>query len=683
MRARCPRLHLRLERMRLQKMCGVLLACACGFYAGRTHAQTRTYGYVPGLGTTKKEFVFAVWGDPQVAYYEPGTKFGGEENRRVQEIVVPRLKQAVQLTNNLSPEFVVTLGDNIHNLGEWENFKVFVDCVQPLQMPIYLLMGNHDHVPAADSLAGNPLGRREFANFIWAQKQLNGLELVTYSFDAGDWHLVMFSEPGGVGYGVDQYLESHPEFYAWLEADLQANQHRPTMFFTHHPLLPVGRAHFDIYGPGAVHRAKLTELLTRYGNVQYAFFGHVHNTVASLPYISWRYKGTAFIQLPNTAHHARNHDYLETTRASHGVALVKLNQQLCERITFHTLAGETVEIRPDDFAEYDDARYGYLVPEWELPAQATLRNGGFEAPLAGTWFQNHLLPYESAPQQSRLLQTGDAASGNQSLYLHTRSLRQSIDSRSYLTASVRQAVRMPPPEEWPVLRLQYKISSAEYRHREAGNAFIEIAGYASGRRIREFGLGYGLGRTYSEFGVYGSYASLKIEPVLDQWQELVLYPRSDLARHFPNKSWRSLAGITLVVTLGVFNENYTPDSVATEVGVAFDNVEWFTKLEPTPPTLDVVDSVDEGPRRFTLYQNYPNPFNPGTTLLFFAPETGRVSLEIYDLTGKRIAVPFEGTTTTGTHPVAWQAAPQTAAGIYWAVLRAGEQVSARKVLLLK
>src|SRR5262245_42676123 len=143
----------------------LLLAWYAGSGAGVRTAQTRNYGYVPEIGTTKKEFVFAIWGDPQVAHYEPGTKLGGEENKLIYEQVVPRLKQAVQLTNSLRPEFVVTLGDNIHNLGEWENFKVFVDCVKPLQVPIYLLMGNHDHVPAADTLAGNPIQNREFANF--------------------------------------------------------------------------------------------------------------------------------------------------------------------------------------------------------------------------------------------------------------------------------------------------------------------------------------------------------------------------------------------------------------------------------------------------------------------------------------------------------------------------------------
>lgn len=675
--------------MPIEKTCGkgekwtrVLVSAMALAASAPGWAQNSNYGYVPTIGTTKKQFTFAIWGDPQVAHYEPGTKFGGRENRIIHEEAVPRLRQTVALTNQLQPEFVITLGDNIHNAGEWENFKVLLDCVQPLQMPLYLLMGNHDHAPPADTFATNPLKDLEFANFVWAQQQLNGLDLVVYSFDAGDWHFVLFSQPGLYGYGVDAYLAKHPEYMAWLDEDLRANQDRPTMFFTHHPALPVGNAKFDLYGPGAAQRSQLVEVLTRYGNVKYAFFGHVHNTVAAVPLISWRYKGAAFIVVPNSAVGARGDDYLETAASSYGVATVKLNQKNCEAITFHTLAGETIALNPVDFAEYDDSFYAYLEPEYDLPRQGFLRNGNFEAPLENGWFGNHLLPYDSPPLARRML-TSEAAAGAHALYLYSKARLDTANTTSYIISSVRQAVPVPPAGQWPVLRLKYKISAQEYRHPELCNAFVEITGYKSGQRIRKFGLGYGLGRTYAQPGVRGPYVSLKISPALDQWQEILLYPRSDFELYFPNKNWQHLDMDCLVVMLGVYNENFSPDQTHAEIGVAFDEVEWFTSNTPTPPTLGVTEMEQGAPRALVLHQNYPNPFNPATELVIFLEEDLDASLKIYDMNGKCLASLMEGHVRAGQHRLKWVPDAGIAAGVYLAVLRSGAEMRTRKMLLLR
>jgi hypothetical protein len=653
------------------------------FMVASVLAQNLNYGYVPRIGTEKRAFTFAIWGDPQVAYYEPGTKFGGRENKINYEEVVPRLKKSVELTNQLAPEFVITLGDNIHNAGEWENFKVLVDCVQPLRMPLYLLMGNHDHAPPADTFATNPIKNLEFANFVWAQKQINGLDLVVYSFDAGDWHFVLFSEPGLIGYGVDAYLAKHPEYLVWLDADLQANQDRPTMFFTHHPVLPVGNAKFDLYGPGAVQRRQLVEILTRYGNVKYAFFGHVHNTVASVPLISWRYQGAAFIVMPNSAVTARRSDYLETARSSYGVAQVKLNQQNCETITFHTLAGETITINPAEFAVYDDSYYGYLKPEYDLPAESFLRNGDFETPLENGWFANHLLPYDSPPLARRYITSDGVASGARALYLYSKALPDSMNTPGYIIASLRQALTVPAAAEWPVLRLKCKILSKEYHLPEVCNAFIEITGYKRGERIREFGLGYGLGRTYAQPDVRGPYASLNISPVLDQWQELALYPRSDYEHYFTGKKWQDLGMDCLVVTLGVFNDNYSTGNASAEIGAAFDAVEWFTVPNPTPLTSGVTETRNNLPRGFVLYQNHPNPFNPSTTFTLYVPQKRTASLRIHDLAGRVVADLFSGEISPGMHRINWWADAGLASGVYWAVLRTQTSRSAIKVLLLR
>jgi len=658
----------------------LLASCACVTILA---AQPQNCGYVPNIGTKKIAFSFAIWGDPQVAYWAPNTKFDNPSNKSKYEVVAPRLRRAVSLTNTLQPEFVVTLGDNIHNTGEWENYQVLLDAVQALQPPLYMLMGNHDHVPKADTFATNPVKNVEFANFLSAQKLLNAPELVNYSFDAGDWHLVLFSQPGGDGYGIDDYLARHPEFLTWLEEDLAANQFRPTIFFTHHPLLPAGHVRFDHYGPGPIYRAKLAEILTRHGNVKLAFFGHVHNTVSSIPLISWQYKNTAFIVLPNAANSVRLNDYQESAQSSWGVGMVKLNGPFCEGIAFHTLAGEVLTIDPRTLPDYDETAYGYLTPEGELPSSATIVNGNFEQPLSPSWFLSPLLPYDKPPVLRRELRQDPRNSNNHHLYLYTEASHIPDDSESYIISQVRQAVSKPDADKWPVLKLKYKIDSTDYQNPAVCNAFIEVAGYRKGIRGRQFALAYSLGRTFEMRLLRGAFASLELKPALNEWRELTIYPRSDFKRYFPELNWERLAFDNLVITLGVLNDNYSPDQTTAKVGVSYDDVQWFTVDQPTPLTSVTGKIERERPTRYLLHPNYPNPFNAGTKISFTLRRNTLVRLQVYDTNGRLVATLQDGALPAGYHTLTWQPAKELATGVYLAKLHVDDVVQIKKMLYLK
>lgn len=655
-------------------LCTALWCCA------NVAAQPQNCGYVPTIGTRKSAFSFAIWGDPQVAYWAPNTKFDTPANKQIHQMVTPRLRQSVALTNALQPEFVVTLGDNIHNYGEWENYQVLLEAVQGLRPPLYMLMGNHDHIPKADTLASNPVKNVEFANFLSAQKALHAPELVNYSFDAGEWHFVLFSLPGGVGFGVDAYLERHPEFIDWLENDLAAHRTRPTIFFTHHPLLPVGHVRFDHYGPGPKQRARLLEALTRHGNVKYAFFGHVHNPVSAIPLISWQYQNTAFIVLPNVAHSVRLYDYQEQAQSSWGVGIVRLNGPVCEAITFHTLAGEEITIAPQALPVYEDAAYGYLQQEGMLPATSAIRNGGFEQPFRSAWLVNHLLPYDTPPvlRHERRL-----AEDNHFLRLYAEASSLSSPSESYLMTNARQAVLKPANEHWPVLKLKYKIDSADYKMPELCLAFIEVAGYRKGVRERQFAIGYGLGRAFEMPLTRGPYVSVMHKLTLGVWQEFTMYPRSDFNRYFPELNWERLALDNIVITLGVYNDNYSPNGLTPKIAVSFDDVQWFTVPHPTPLTSVEGNPQRERPERYALFPSYPNPFNAGTKMSFALRQNTFVRLRVYDTAGRFIATIHEGAMPEGFHTLSWTPAAGLVSGVYFARLEVGEAVQAQKLLYLK
>jgi photosystem II stability/assembly factor-like uncharacterized protein len=66
----------------------------------------------------------------------------------------------------------------------------------------------------------------------------------------------------------------------------------------------------------------------------------------------------------------------------------------------------------------------------------------------------------------------------------------------------------------------------------------------------------------------------------------------------------------------------------------------------------------------TLYQNFPNPFGQSTTIRFVLPEPGRVTLSVYDLLGRKVAVLLDEVRLAGLHEKAW--APEgKASGLYF------------------
>jgi hypothetical protein len=54
-------------------------------------------------------------------------------------------------------------------------------------------------------------------------------------------------------------------------------------------------------------------------------------------------------------------------------------------------------------------------------------------------------------------------------------------------------------------------------------------------------------------------------------------------------------------------------------------------------SLDAVNVV-ELPEEFALLGNYPNPFNPSTTIQVDLPADAQVSMEVYDVLGRRVMV---------------------------------------------
>jgi hypothetical protein len=88
------------------------------------------------------------------------------------------------------------------------------------------------------------------------------------------------------------------------------------------------------------------------------------------------------------------------------------------------------------------------------------------------------------------------------------------------------------------------------------------------------------------------------------------------------------------------------------------------------------------PSVFSLNQNYPNPFNPATSISFFVPKDGHVSLKVFDILGKEIATIVDRNMESGEHHYEWNASDY-ASGIYFYRITAGDFVQTKKMMLLK
>jgi len=93
------------------------------------------------------------------------------------------------------------------------------------------------------------------------------------------------------------------------------------------------------------------------------------------------------------------------------------------------------------------------------------------------------------------------------------------------------------------------------------------------------------------------------------------------------------------------------------------------------------------PEVLALAQNYPNPFNPTTTISFELPKAQTVELRIFNLNGQIVRTLVNGSFTAGVHQVVWdgrdQQGGQVTSGIYYYLMRAGDQTIMKKLLLAK
>ncbi|MCZ6775420.1 MAG: T9SS type A sorting domain-containing protein [Ignavibacteria bacterium] len=86
--------------------------------------------------------------------------------------------------------------------------------------------------------------------------------------------------------------------------------------------------------------------------------------------------------------------------------------------------------------------------------------------------------------------------------------------------------------------------------------------------------------------------------------------------------------------------------------------------------------------RFSLAQSYPNPFNSTTTIRYTIPSREHVSLKVYDVLGREIAILVNQEKQAGERTTVFDAS-SVSSGVYVCRIQAGEFVQTNKMMLLQ
>jgi 3',5'-cyclic AMP phosphodiesterase CpdA len=218
---------------------------ACGLIAGALPVAAYLGDGARALaGVRREEFTFAVINDLHVM-----TERCGDWLRETFREVRSQPE---------SIDFCLALGDLAHD-GTPDQLRVAHDALATLEVPVYTVLGNHDHV--------HPAGRRTYED-LFPQR-------VNYHFEHKGWQFVGLDSTDGARW--EEPFPIRTPTMRWLEQTLpNLDRQKPTVLFTHFPLGP------DVWDQST--NAQIVLDRFRGHNLRSAFSGHSHR-------LTWRELG--------------------------------------------------------------------------------------------------------------------------------------------------------------------------------------------------------------------------------------------------------------------------------------------------------------------------------------------------------------------------------------------------------
>lgn len=190
------------------------------------------------------------------------------------------LKRCVHHLLGLSkrPDLILLTGD-LTDFGRPEEYNLLRKLLSPLDMPTYVIPGNHDSRQGI---------RQAFADHDYIPQ--DG-EFLHYVIDDYPLRLV----------GLDTTIPGKPggimcnERLRWLDRQLGEKPDTPTVLFMHHPPIKTGIRHMDVQN--CANAEAFGELVERHGQIVRILCGHVHRPVCT------QWHGITVTIAPSSSHY--------------------------------------------------------------------------------------------------------------------------------------------------------------------------------------------------------------------------------------------------------------------------------------------------------------------------------------------------------------------------------------------
>lgn len=201
----------------------------------------------------------------------------------------PFLKRCVDRLNQWSPRIdaVLITGDLV-DAGHADEYAHLRALLAPLQIPYYLMVGNHDRREPLRAAFADAAYLSDDSEFIQYTVELEARPSDTtpairvIALDTLD-------APRSGGRLCARRL-------AWLEQALAGSDGRPVLIALHHPPFRTGIGHMDEALLDAGDSAALAAIVSRYPNVERILCGHLHRPIHT------RFAGTIASTAPSPAH---------------------------------------------------------------------------------------------------------------------------------------------------------------------------------------------------------------------------------------------------------------------------------------------------------------------------------------------------------------------------------------------
>ena len=126
---------------------------------------------------------------------------------------------------------------------------------------------------------------------------------------------------------------------------------------------------------------------------------------------------------------------------------------------------------------------------------------------------------------------------------------------------------------------------------------------------------------------------------------------------------------------------YTADSVYTYSVSDIESIGFVGELSVTE--LEHITNITS----FSLFQNYPNPFNPKTNITFELNQSGRASVDIFNVKGQLVKTLIDNHLYGGKHNVVWDGSDaenkQVGIGMYFYRVTVNGQQYSKQMIMLK